>query len=115
MSAPLQVYFAWAVVCLVRLAGELVSGRVTRGLTGLFCCYCCRDDRHEDFRIRAGFEGHFAFNKGENGMVDAHADAGARMPLGSALADDDVARNRSLAAKLLDAKTTTSGVTTVAG
>jgi hypothetical protein len=47
--------------------------------------------------------------------LDAHTDAGAGMPFGAALADDDVARNHSFAAELLDAKASASGVTTVAG
>src|SRR5690606_34818842 len=48
-------------------------------------------------------------------MVDADADAGARMPLRAALADDDVARNHGLAAELLDAETSASRIATVAG
>ena len=56
-----------------------------------------------------------AVHECENGVILAQADAGARSPLGAALADDDVAGEHSFATELLHAKTTASGITTVAG
>jgi hypothetical protein len=47
-------------------------------------------------------------------MILAHADAGARIIFGSALAHDDIARDNRFAAELLHAKTTAGAVATVA-
>src|SRR5690606_24397575 len=62
-----------------------------------------------------GPEGHGAAHQRVDGVVGADADAGARMPLGAALADDDIAGNDRLAAELLDAEAAARRVTTVAG
>ena len=43
-----------------------------------------------------------AFNQGKNGMVFAHADILARMILGAALTDDDVARNNRTRTRSLE-------------
>ena len=43
-------------------------------------------------------------------MIDPHADAVTRMPLRTALTAQDVAGNDGLAAKLLDAEATASGI-----
>ena len=56
-----------------------------------------------------------AVDQREQRVVAAQAHARTRMELGAALADDDVAGDDSLAAELLHAETTASGVTTVAG
>jgi hypothetical protein len=48
-------------------------------------------------------------------MVFANADIIARVPFGTALANDDIARNHVLAAKFFDAKTTTGTIATVTG
>src|SRR5690606_32160645 len=50
---------------------------------------------------------------GKEGMVLAHPDIDARMPLGAALTDDDVARNHGFAAELLDAEALGFGIATV--
>ena len=55
-----------------------------------------------------------AVGERKQGMVLAHADAGARIIFGAALTHDDVARGDSLAAELLHAETTAGAVATVA-
>src|SRR4051794_16276377 len=47
-------------------------------------------------------------------MVAAHADPVARVELGAALADDDVARDHDLAAEFLDAEPPASAIAAVA-
>src|SRR4051812_2679416 len=51
---------------------------------------------------------------GEDRVVAAHADIGAGMELGAALAHDDVAGQNDLAAEFLDAKPLTRAVAAVA-
>src|SRR5690606_17943734 len=94
-------------------AGELVSGWF-EGPAGLFGGLG-RVDGNEDLRIRTGAERHGAVHECVNGVILAQADAGAGVPLGAALADDDVAGDDSFATELLHAETTASGITTVAG
>ena len=48
-------------------------------------------------------------------MVAPHADILTRMPLGPALARNDISSNNGLAARFLDSKAPASGITTVAG
>src|SRR5690606_36910641 len=71
----------------------------------------CRSDRYEDFRVGTGAEGHRAVHECIDGVVLAQANAGAGMPLGAALADDDIASDDGFATELLDAETTASGIT----
>ncbi|SOR27522.1 protein of unknown function [Methylorubrum extorquens] len=73
--------------------------------------------RHYGYEIAAapGLELHLARDEGEQGVVLAHADIRAGMPLRAALAHDDVARNHGLGAELLDAEAPAGGVAAVAG
>ena len=48
-------------------------------------------------------EANFAINEGENRVITAKANSFTRMPLGSALTDDDVSSNHCLSTKLLHA------------
>src|SRR5690242_1043698 len=48
-------------------------------------------------------------------MVLAETDVVARLPLGAALANDDVARDHALTAKFLDAQPPARGIAAVAG
>src|SRR6185312_11285578 len=57
---------------------------------------------------------HLAIDQREQGVVAAQADADARMELGAALADDDVAGFDGLAAEQLDAQIFRVGVAAVA-
>jgi hypothetical protein len=57
---------------------------------------------------------HATIGKSEEGMVDTHADVGPGMPLGAALAHNDVTGHDGLAAELLDAKALGVGIATVA-
>src|SRR5262245_23230264 len=57
---------------------------------------------------------HGAVDGGKDRVVAAHADAGAGMKLGAALAYDDVAGHDDLAAEFLDAEPLTRTVTAVA-
>lgn len=58
-------------------------------------------------------EEYAAVHQGENGVVTAHAHALAGVPLGAALADDDVARDYFLAAEFFHAEALAAGVATV--
>ena len=51
--------------------------------------------------------------QGEDGVVTAHAHSLAGVPLGAALADDDVARDYFLAAEFFHAEALAAGVATV--
>src|SRR5690554_854184 len=75
----------------------------------------CRVDRNKHLRVRAGAERHIAVDQGVDGVILAQTNAGAGVPLGAALTDDDVAGNDNFATELLDAETTASRITTVAG
>lgn len=55
-----------------------------------------------------------SFDEGEDGVVAAHADIPPGMPLGSLLADNNVAGNDEFAAELLDTQSLGDRVTTVA-
>jgi hypothetical protein len=57
---------------------------------------------------------HLAVDEREQGVVATEADAGARMELGAALADDDVAGFDGLAAEDLDAEVLRVGIAAVA-
>src|SRR5688572_20514297 len=63
----------------------------------------CRVDADLVAALVLVLELHDAFDEREDRVVVAHADVGARMPLRSALADNDVAGDHALAAELLDA------------
>lgn len=73
-----------------------------------------RDNRNEGAAVGFGAEFDFAFDLGEQGMVGAHADIGARMPSGAALTRNDIARNHVLTAERLDSKAFASRVASVA-
>ena len=73
------------------------------------------NDGYKLFVPLAATEFHFASDFGKNGVIAAHAHAGAWMPHGAALTDDDIAGDHSLAAKRFDAKTAASRVAAVAG
>ena len=64
--------------------------------------------------VRPGVELHRAVDQREQRVVAAHADIGARVELGAALAHDDVAGDHDLAAELLDAEAPAVGVAPVA-
>ena len=64
----------------------------------------CHVDRHVLAAKLAIMEAHAAVGQREQGVILAHADVGARVHLGPALTDDDVAADHFLTAKLLDAK-----------
>lgn len=53
------------------------------------------------------FKRHIAFRDGKNRVVFAHADIIARVPFGTALADNDIARNDMLATEFFDTKAAT--------
>jgi hypothetical protein len=59
-------------------------------------------------------EGYESLLGSEDRVILAKANAGARMPLGPALTQDNVAGNDSFAAELLDAEASTRGIATVA-
>src|SRR5690606_9473071 len=107
--------FPFAFAC--HLPNTTPGNEVTGGFVrpaGLFGGLC-RDDRHVYFGVRAGAERHGTINQGIDRVILAQANAGAGCPLGAALTHDDVAGDHSFAAELLDAETTASGITTVAG
>ena len=82
----------------------------------LFARSSCK--RHNMHVLAAEFavaERHTAVGKGEKGMILAHADAGARVPLRATLTNDDVAGARRLAAKELYAQALAFTVAAVAG
>lgn len=54
-----------------------------------------------------------AVDEGEEGVVFAHTDILAGVPLGAALTNDDVASDDGFAAKFFDAETVTAGVASV--
>ena len=58
---------------------------------------------------------HVALDQGEDGVVLAEPDVAARLHLGAALADDDVAGQHVFAAELLHAEAASGGVAPVAG
>src|SRR4029079_18466744 len=62
------------------------------------------DHVHLDLAAGAGAEGDDAVGSGEQGVIAADADVGARIHLGAALADQDVAGQHLLAAEALDAQ-----------
>src|ERR687898_697275 len=70
--------------------------------------------RHEGAAAAARAEAHLALGQCEQGVVAAHADVAARMPLGAALADDDVARHDVLAAELLHTEPLARGIASIA-
>jgi hypothetical protein len=75
---------------------------------------CLQQVRGEDALVRQrldvdptafSIEVHVAIDQSEDGVIGSHADIAARMPLGSALADQDVAWTYKLTAEFLDSKT----------
>ena len=58
-------------------------------------------------------EEHAAINQGENRVIATHAHALAGVELGATLANDDVAGDDGLTAKLLHAEALAAGITTV--
>lgn len=58
-------------------------------------------------------EEYATINKGEDGVVAAHADVLAGVELGAALTHDDVAGDNSLATELLHAEALAAGIATV--
>src|SRR3954470_21364422 len=75
-----------------------------------------RDGRDRDLAAPAAEpEGHRAGDEGEQRVVLAAADAQARVEVGAALADDDLAGLDDLAAESLDAQSLGVGVAAVAG
>src|SRR5882757_7115819 len=62
-----------------------------------------------------GCELNFSIIECEQRVIRAHADIATGMPRGTALTNEDVAGNRGLAARLLQAKATARGVAAVAG
>src|ERR1700677_1726832 len=77
--------------------------------------FLSRNDRYARSTARVGLKQHFPLDKGEKRMVLAHADIGAGMPLGAALAHDDVPPEDGLAAEFLPAEPPAFRVAPVAG
>ncbi len=73
-------------------------------LTGLFCGFRFRGHGYEYAAVGLRTEVHVTCGQCENRVVLADANIGAGMPLGSALTQNNVARNDSFAAELLYAK-----------
>ena len=73
-------------------------------LSPLLCGLLGRYDRYKSSALTRK-ESDSAIGRGKEGVIFAHADIGAGMPLGAALARDDVARHDDLAAVLLQSKT----------
>src|SRR6188768_2893395 len=73
-----------------------------------------REHVHLDLAARAGPEAHHAVGGGEQGVVAADPDILARIHLGAALADQDVAGQHLLAAEALDAQPLAVGIAAVA-
>src|SRR6266446_4026830 len=74
-----------------------------------------RQNRYEHPALGFGTELDAAVDQREQGMVLGQADIGARVPLGAALARDDVAGEHLLAAENLQAEPLTVRVAAVAG
>src|SRR6478752_3949790 len=74
-----------------------------------------RNNRDVDAALGFGTERNMTLGQCEESVIRAHADIGAGMPLGSALAYDDIAGKHGFAAKRLHAKAFTRRVTSVAG
>jgi hypothetical protein len=70
-------------------------------------------NKHASFRLVLEF--YMALNQGKDGVIFAHADVSAWVPLGATLANDNVARDDFFATKFLDAKTAAGSIATVAG
>src|SRR6185437_2326731 len=66
-------------------------------------------------RLALVLELHDAVDERVDRVVGPESDVAARVPLGAALADDDVARDHALATELLDATVLRVAVATVAG
>jgi hypothetical protein len=75
---------------------------------------CLQQVRGEDALVRQrldvdstafSIEVHVAIDQREDGVIGSHANIAARMPLGSALADQDIAWTYKLTAEFLDSKT----------
>src|SRR3954447_18172560 len=85
------------------------------GWERLFGGQCRRRDHvHLDLALRAGAEGDHAVGGGEQGVVAADAYIGARIHLGAALADQDVAGENLLTAEALHAQALAVGIAAVA-
>jgi len=79
----------------------------------LLLCGCSSND--VDYATTAaGAEFNGARGQCEQGVVTATANAGARVEVGAALADDDLASGYNLATEALDAEVLSVGITTVA-
>jgi hypothetical protein len=65
-------------------------------------CLRHRKYRYENATLVLGTELKFAVDQGEQRVIAAHADIATGMPLGSALACDDVAGGNILTAEYLD-------------
>src|SRR5206468_2372794 len=76
----------------------------------LLRCFYDRVDRHVGSAVGFVLERHRAFDERKEGMVLADADIDARVPLGAALTDQDVAGEHLLAAELLDAEASSCGI-----
>src|SRR5271166_2915291 len=63
-----------------------------------------RSDRHVHASLGLAGELHVPIDQRKDRVVPAKADMLARLPLGAALTQDDVAGNHALAARLLDAE-----------
>ena len=70
---------------------------------------------HVNPPLRLALELHVPIDDGEDRVIAAEADVGARLPAGAALAEDDVAGDDGLAARLLDAEAPAFGIAAVAG
>src|SRR5262249_12517198 len=97
-------------------AGSMGAGRPRMKVRRLFGrSLRHREYRHEDAALGFGPELDFAVGEREQRVVLGHADIGARVPLGAALARNDVAGQHLLAAENLQAEPLTVGVAAVAG
>ncbi len=80
----------------------------------LFSRYLHRDNRYARTATLAGAERYMAFGYCKNRMVTAHADIFAWMPLGAALAHNDVTRDDMFATEFLYAQSAACTVTAIA-
>ena len=70
-----------------------------------YCIIAHRQDGNKDLAIAAGAKLHMTFDLGIDGIVLAKANAGAGVPFGAPLTNENISRNDMFAAKFLDAKT----------
>ncbi len=90
-------------------AGFDVNRRTSREIRRLLCrSLRHRDDGYVGAAFCFGIELNATLREGEKGVVLAHADIVAGMPLGATLAHENIAGSHAFAAERLDAEATTT-------